>query len=117
MPHVHENDFNLCRIIPERLDIAKRVPVEMQPGDALIFHGLIHHYTAANSSNMRRRAIQFHYHQLGTVWGSVDDHAAHFHFEDGGYAGCTVPHGDAANSNYAYRNGLPREIVTADTSA
>ena len=117
VPHVHENDFNLCRIVPGKVDIAARRPIEMQAGDALIFHGMIHHYTAANTSNMRRRAIQYHFHQIGTVWGSVEDHQAHFHDESGGYAGCTVPHGGAGGSNYAYRSGLPREIAAVDTSA
>ncbi len=116
VPHVHENDFNLCRIVPGKVDLAARRAIEMEPGDALVFHGLIHHYTAANTSNMRRRAVQYHYHQIGTVWGSVADHLAHFHDEDGNYAGCTVPHGDVAGSNYAYRNGLPREIAPVDTS-
>jgi phytanoyl-CoA hydroxylase len=115
--HVHENDFNLCRIPPEKIDLERRVAVEMQPGDALIFHGMVQHYTAPNASNMRRRAVQYHYHQLGAVWGSVEDHRAHFHFEDGSYAGCTVVHPDLPGGNYAYRDGLPREVVPVDTRA
>jgi len=46
----------------------------------------------------------------------VETHRAHFHDDDGAYAGCTVAHGDAA-TNYNYREGLPREIVPVDTSA
>ena len=42
-------------------DLAKRLPIEMQPGDALIFHGMIQHYTAPNNSNLRRRA-------MGIIW-------------------------------------------------
>jgi phytanoyl-CoA hydroxylase len=117
VPHVHENDFNLCQIIPGKVDKPARVAIEMQPGDALIFHGMVHHYTAPNSSNMRRRAVQYHYHQIGTVWGDVEDHRSHFHFEDGSYAGCTVPHPHLPGGNFAYRNGLPREIAPVDTSA
>ncbi len=115
VPHVHENDFNRCRIIPEKLRVRERVAVEMQPGDALIFHSLVHHFTAPNKSDLRRRAVQFHYHQLGAVWGSVADHTRHFHFPDGSYAGCTVPH-PGGESNYAYRDGLPRAIAPVDTS-
>jgi ectoine hydroxylase-related dioxygenase (phytanoyl-CoA dioxygenase family) len=37
----------------------------MDPGDVLVFNSLIHHYTAANRSDQRRRALQFHYHQVG----------------------------------------------------
>jgi phytanoyl-CoA hydroxylase len=116
VPHVHENDFNLCRIIPGKVDLDARLAIEMQPGDALVFHGLIHHFTEANHSNMRRRAVQYHYHQIGTVWGDVEDHRGHFHFDDGSYAGCTVPHPDLPGGNFAYRNGLPREIAAVDTS-
>lgn len=116
VPHVHENDFNRCRIVPGRLRAGERVPIPMQPGDALVFHSLLHHYTAPNTSDLRRRAIQFHYHQIGAVWGDVQTHRAHFHDDAGAYAGCTVAHGDAA-TNYDYREGLPREIVPIDTSA
>jgi phytanoyl-CoA hydroxylase len=114
--HVHENDFNRCRIVPGKVNLDARVAIEMQPGDALVFSSMVHHYTAPNTSNMRRRAVQYHYLQLGAVWGDVEQHRLHFHDEDGNYAGCTVPHGDMA-SNYVYRNGLPREITPVDTSA
>jgi len=114
--HVHENDFNRCRIVPGKVNLDARVAVEMQPGDALIFSSMVHHYTAPNKSNMRRRAVQYHYLQLGAVWGDVEQHKLHFHDEDGNYAGCTVPHGDLP-ANYVYRNGLPREIAPVDTSA
>jgi phytanoyl-CoA hydroxylase len=116
VPHVHENDFNRCRIVPGKARVAERVAIEMQPGDALLFHSLIHHFTAPNKSDLRRRAIQFHYHQTGAVWGSVEEHRALFHEEDGTYAGCTVPHGEGAQTNYDYRSGLPRTIVPVDTS-
>ena len=116
VPHVHENDFNRCRIVPGKLRAGERVPISMAPGDALVFHALLHHYTAPNTSDLRRRAIQFHYHQIGAVWGDVATHQAQFHDEDGAYAGCTVPHG-AEGGNYSYREGLPRAIVPVDTSA
>ena len=116
VPHVHENDFNRCRIIPERLRVRERIAIEMQPGDALIFHALLHHFTAPNKSDLRRRAIQFHYHQLGAVWGSVEDHRRLYHDAGGAYAGCTVPHGELPGGNYQYREGLPRVVVPVDTS-
>lgn len=116
VPHVHENDFNRCRIVPGKVRVAERVPIAMQPGDALIFHSLLHHFTAPNKSDLRRRAVQFHYHQLGAVWSDVETHRAHFHFDDGTYAGCTVPHGEALQTNYNYREGLPRRIVPVETT-
>jgi len=115
VPHVHENDFNRCRIVEERQHADERVAIEMQPGDALVFSALLHHYTAPNASNLRRRAIQFHYHQIGAVWGGVEEHRSLYHFADGSYAGCTVPHEPApAYVNYRYRGALERKIVPVD---
>ena len=116
VPHVHENDFNRCRIVPEKLRARERVPIEMQPGDALLFHSLLHHFTAPNTSDLRRRAIQFHYHQLGAVFGGVEEHRRLFHDEAGAYAGCTVPHAHLPGATYVYRDGLPRAIEPVDTS-
>ena len=115
VPHVHENDFNRCRITPAKLRVRERVAIEMQPGDALLFHSLLHHFTAPNKSDLRRRAIQFHYHQLGAVFGSVEEHGRLFHDETGAYAGCTVAHAHLPGT-YAYRDGLPREVLPVDTS-
>ena len=110
VPHVHENDFNRCQILNERLHLDQSIAIEMEPGDALIFHSLLHHGTAPNTSNMQRRALQFHYHQIGAVWAGVEEHRAHFHFDDGSYAGCTVPHPPADSSAYVYRGSLPRPV-------
>jgi phytanoyl-CoA hydroxylase len=111
VPHEHEDDFNRCRIVEAHIDRGRRIAVEMEPGDALIFHSMLHHFTEPNTSNLRRRAIQFHYHQIGAVWGEVDQHTKHFHFDDGRYAGCTVPHDPAAPGAYVYRGALPRPVV------
>ena len=86
-------DINLCTIRPDLVRREDRVAVPMDPGDALVFHSLIHHYTAANRSDRRRRALQFHYHQVGLEWTSLEAHRALFHDADGGYAGCTVAKG------------------------
>ena len=114
VPHVHENDFNRCQIVESYLDRDARIAIEMQPGDALIFHSLLHHFTEPNTSDLRRRAVQFHYHQTGAVWAGVAEHARHYHFEDGSYAGCTVPHEPADASAYWYRGALARPVVTED---
>ncbi len=92
-PHVPAEDINLCTIRPDLVRLADRVALPMDPGDVLIFHSLIHHYTAANRSDRRRRALQFHYHQVGLQWTSLEAHRALYHDADGGYAGCTVPKG------------------------
>ena len=111
VPHQHEDDFNRCRIMEEYIDRGRRVAVEMEPGDALIFHSMLHHFTEPNTSNLRRRAVQFHYHQIGAVWAGVAEHTKHFHFGDGDYAGCTVAHDPAAPGAYVYRGALPRPVV------
>ena len=36
-------------------------PVPLSPGDALIFHGELFHYTPENRTDRRRRGIQYHY--------------------------------------------------------
>jgi phytanoyl-CoA hydroxylase len=92
-PHVPHPDINLCTVRPDLVRLPDRVALPMEPGDALIFHSLIHHYTAANRSNQRRRALQFHYHQTGLEWTSLEAHRALFHDADGEYAGCTVAKG------------------------
>ncbi|GAB5537628.1 MAG: hypothetical protein Rubg2KO_38770 [Rubricoccaceae bacterium] len=59
-PHVHvrRRDWQICDTdVPRNAAVA----VPMQPGDALLFHGLIHHGTPANRTDRRRRALQFHY--------------------------------------------------------
>jgi phytanoyl-CoA hydroxylase len=92
-PHVPAEDINLCTIRPDLVRLDERVALPMDPGDALIFHSLIHHYTAANRSDQRRRALQFHYHQVGLEWTSLEAHRVLYHDADGNYAGCTVPKG------------------------
>jgi phytanoyl-CoA hydroxylase len=114
MPHVHEDDFNRCRIVDTHVRRDSRLAVEMEPGDALIFHSMLHHFTEPNTSNLRRRAIQFHYHQIGAEWADVEEHKRHFHFDDGAYAGCTVAHDPSAPGAYVYRGSLPREVVPLD---
>ena len=91
--HIPHEDINLCTIRPDHLHADRRVAVPLDPGDALVFHSLTHHYTAANRSTLRRRALQFHYHQLGMEWTSLAAHRAFYHDENGEYAGCTVSRG------------------------
>jgi len=115
VPHVHENDFNRCRIDDRYVDPKQAVQIEMQPGDALLFHALLQHFTAPNNSDLTRRAIQFHYHQIGAVWGSVADHQRHFRDQRGAYAGCTVAHEPTPPGfKHFYRDGLIRPVVPMD---
>ena len=46
-------------VTPQSLEDA--VPIPLKPGDALVFHGELYHYTPPNRTDKRRRAIQYHY--------------------------------------------------------
>ncbi len=56
--HFRRRDWQICDT-----DVAKdsAVAVPMEPGDCLLFHGLLHHGTPANRTDRRRRAVQYHY--------------------------------------------------------
>ncbi len=109
--HLPEVDVNLCTIRPDQLRLQDRIPIELAPGDALIFHALLHHFTAPNRSSRRRRAVQFHYHQVGMQWTSLDAHRRHFHDEFGAYAGCTVQKEPAPpGKTFIYLGGRERQI-------
>ena len=110
--HLPHADMNQCEIRADKLRLADRVAIEMDPGDALIFHALIHHYTAPNRSGFRRRAVQFHYHQTGMRWMSLEDHRRHYQDETGAYAGCTVQSvATAPGKEFIYKGGRQRPVV------
>ncbi len=109
--HLPELDVNQCSIRPDQLRLQDRVAIELEPGDALIFHALLHHYTAPNRSGLRRRAIQFHYNQIGMEWMSLDAHRRQFRDETGAYAGCTVQKGPVPpGKEFNYFGGKERAI-------
>lgn len=110
--HLPHADMNQCEIRADKVRLADRVAVELEPGDALIFHALLHHYTAPNRSDLRRRAVQFHYHQTGLRWMSLEDHRRHYHDETGAYAGCTVQSVPTApGKEFVYKGGRQRPVV------
>ncbi len=112
-PAVHrpEVDINECSIRPDQLRVNDRVAIELEPGDALVFSSLLHHFTAPNRSTQRRRAIQFHYHQIGMTWTSLEAHQRHFHDATGAYAGCTVQKKPVPpGKEFVYAGGREREI-------
>jgi phytanoyl-CoA hydroxylase len=115
VPHRHDSAINSSCIVPERAP-AVGLPLEMQPGDAVIFHALLHHFAAPNHSPSRRRALQFHYHQTGAMWNSPEEHRSLFSDVTGRYDGpAPVPH---PTSYHPGALGLPPdEFVLADTSA
>ena len=114
VPHVPHADINLCTIQPALVRRAARVPIALAPGDALVFHSLLHHYTAANTSDRRRRALQFHYAQAGVRWTSLAEHRALYHDAAGAYAGCTVALGTPLDDTYSYLPRRQRPVVPID---
>jgi phytanoyl-CoA hydroxylase len=110
-PHVPAEDINLCTVRPDLLRLDERMALPMDPGDVLIFHSLIHHFTAANRSDQRRRALQFHYHQIGMEWTSLEAHRVLFHDDAGAYAGCTVPKGAPFAEASSYVPSRLRPVV------
>ena len=41
--------------------LEQAVAIPLKPGDALVFHGELLHYTPPNRTTTRRRAVQYHY--------------------------------------------------------
>jgi phytanoyl-CoA hydroxylase len=114
-PHVPMLDVNECHIRPDLVRADARVAIEMEPGDALIFHACLHHFTAPNTSGMRRRAVQFHYHQNGLEWGDLAMHLRAYHDEQGQYCGCTVqPQPVPPGQEFEYRAGSRLIPVTPE---
>jgi len=113
--HVPMGDVNECHIRPDLVAVERAELIEMQPGDAMIFHACLHHYTAPNLSGLRRRALQYHYHQIGMDWLDLEAHRRHYHDETGAYSGCTVPAEPIPDGvSYSYRAGRPRPVVPID---
>jgi phytanoyl-CoA hydroxylase len=115
VPHIPAADINVCTVRPDHLRLEDRVAVPMDPGDTLIFHSLVQHYTAPNRSDMRRRALQFHYHQVGLAWTSLEAHTRQFHDETGAYCGCTIAKSsDRSGKPYEYRAPQGRPVTPMD---
>ncbi|MFZ9633855.1 MAG: phytanoyl-CoA dioxygenase family protein, partial [Alphaproteobacteria bacterium] len=113
--HMPADDVNLCEIPADRLRLADRLHVELEPGDGLVFHPLLHHYTAPNDSDMRRRAVQFHFNQAGTAWTDLATHKRLYRDESGAYAGCTVPRNVlAAGGEIPWPPGRGMPVVPVD---
>lgn len=80
-PHFMRRDWQLC---DDDVQTSRDVVVPLPPGGALFFNGLIHHGTPANRTNLRRRAVQFHYVPRSAVKVTEDEHLAVFGLEGRG---------------------------------
>jgi phytanoyl-CoA hydroxylase len=73
--HFKRRDWQICDTDVKN-DGAVAVP--LKPGGCLFFHGLMHHGTPANNSNLQRRAMQFHYKATSTPSISEEERLATF---------------------------------------
>lgn len=73
--HFQRRDWQICDT-----DVAREriVAVPMQPGDCLLFQGMLHHGTPANRTDQRRRAVQFHYKPASAEWVDQEKRLAIF---------------------------------------
>lgn len=77
-----------CEITTEEVNPADAVAIELPPGGLMIFDGLLPHETPANKSNLRRRALQFHYRSAATQVVPREDYMKKFTRGDGLFIGC-----------------------------
>ena len=73
--HFKRRDWQIC---DNDVNNQSAIAVPLKPGDCLLFHGLLHHGTPANRSNLQRRAMQFHYRESNSPSISEDEHLATF---------------------------------------
>jgi phytanoyl-CoA hydroxylase len=78
-PHFMIRDWQLCDVQSQDFK-AQALAVPLKPGGCMIFDSFIPHGTPSNHTQLRRKALQYHYHASGTsrtpkearleIWGS-----------------------------------------------
>lgn len=76
IPHFNRRDWQICDT--EVLGKNQAVSTPLRAGGCLIFDGLVPHGTPHNTTNTRRRALQFHYVAKGTARTSTEERMAIF---------------------------------------
>ena len=71
--HFDRRDWQIC---DTDVQVDQDVMAPLEPGGALLFDGLLHHGTPPNTSENRRRALQFHYTAADAEW--LDDRPEEF---------------------------------------
>jgi phytanoyl-CoA hydroxylase len=84
--HFHRRDWQICDTDAVRLHTGQHpvVAAPLSPGGCLFFAGLLPHGTPHNSSDNRRRALQYHYRPADTPEISQEDLGAVFGSEGKG---------------------------------
>ncbi len=73
--HFQRRDFQICDTL---MHARGCVAAELKPGSLLLFDGMLPHGTPANRSDLRRRALQFHYVPQDTWRVSTEERLAVF---------------------------------------
>ncbi|MEZ0327809.1 MAG: phytanoyl-CoA dioxygenase family protein [Fimbriimonas sp.] len=79
--HFNRRDWQICDTDVKQLRNGSQLPsvaVPLQPGGCLFFDGLLPHGTPTNQTNLRRRALQFHYAPSETQKVPTEDRMALF---------------------------------------
>jgi phytanoyl-CoA hydroxylase len=85
LKHFHAGD---CQIMPDRIEKAAVIPVELKAGGAMFFSGMLPHQTPPNRSPKTRRALQFHYRGASTQTVDQAEYNRLFAEPDGTPASC-----------------------------
>ncbi len=88
-PLKHRHTFD-CEVEEGRLHPEDAVPVELAPGGAMFFYGMLPHQTPPNNSPDRRRALQFHYHAAHARTNDREIYDTIFAEADGTPASCAA---------------------------
>ena len=72
------NDGANYMLPDDAVDVARRTPLMLAPGDVAIFHGLTPHRSASNRSNQMRRVLYVSYNALSDGGDQRDTHYAEF---------------------------------------
>ena len=73
--HFKRRDWQIC---DADVDPLGTLAVPLEPGGCLFFSSLMQHGTAPNTSDQRRRAVQFHYRPSGAELTSLEERMAVF---------------------------------------
>jgi phytanoyl-CoA hydroxylase len=73
--HFKRRDWQIC---DSQVALGQVTAVPLEPGSLLLFHGLLHHGTPNSRSDLRRRAVQYHYKPAGVIETSLEARLAVF---------------------------------------
>lgn len=73
--HFKMRDWQIC---DTRVETRRDIAVPLEAGGCLLWHGMLHHGSPANSTDTTRRALQFHYKPQGSGETTTQERMQHF---------------------------------------